>query len=497
MGDKSEPSGWKGLQLALVFLLAAATWPLALGAKRAVYPEPPSPARLEAWDRDIRSQAVQRLGKRSPGILDSHPDPELGRTLKAAMSRREWAGSVLDSNSYGLRELRYELPKPQDKFRVVLLGDDLVFGRRREDRPADHLARLLRNHCPTERDQIEVLSFGIPSWNLRSQKVWVLRQLALLQPDLVLHLLRPQAIGDTPGVSGDGEEADFTPQFRPRAQGLLLQTPTFAGEEVGSLLTANLDWTSRERYKRAASDLKELSAALQQNGCPYLLVTFWNGRQKLVPEVLTSELKRHQWVQLSDATLQGEDFWLTPAQLHTSNAGGKRLAELLFGWVETRELLSSPLLERPQARRMALAEEQLANEFTELGPLKLEAGIRFGASPARLKQVHGGISTSGCVSPFAAGLLQHDSPTSLLLRGQRIERGAFDEGAELSIWLEGERIGAILLSGPKRFSLEIPLPKALRNSRPVGFQLRASDYVYTGERLQYCTALVLEELTLQ
>jgi hypothetical protein len=152
------------LVVCLVFLLPEriARSPLAVGS-------PPV-------EPEARQMLIDELITRTPAAFDSHPDQDVGRV---GMPSKEWieAGRsgervAVRTNSHGMRDEEYPLPKPAGLTRIVLLGDSFVFGMgvAEEQRTASCLEEILRAHLSgngnAEEPIIECLSLGVPSWGI-------------------------------------------------------------------------------------------------------------------------------------------------------------------------------------------------------------------------------------------------------------------------------------------------------------------------------------------
>ncbi len=92
----------------------------------------------------------------------------------------------ININSRGLRDYEYTVEKPEDVFRIIVLGDSFTFGQGVELNET-YLKILERkiNALPTEEDY-EVLNFGVPGYHLSTEaeqfKVKALRY----SPDLII-----------------------------------------------------------------------------------------------------------------------------------------------------------------------------------------------------------------------------------------------------------------------------------------------------------------------
>lgn len=136
---------------------------------------PPVPADLPREQRDL-AIAAMREDPRMDGILFVHK-PGLDVSI----------GSFdLETNSLGLRGPEVATPKPEDTFRIVMLGDSVTFGWGVDDEVtfARRLETTWNEGMPKTR--LEVINTGLPKYDT-NQEAAMLRQIGLkLQPDLVV-----------------------------------------------------------------------------------------------------------------------------------------------------------------------------------------------------------------------------------------------------------------------------------------------------------------------
>lgn len=122
-------------------------------------------------------------------------DPELHHRMAA-----NWSGAFPDdilaavgradvpirTNSLGLRGPEVALDKPEDAFRVLVLGDSVAFGWgvRGEDTFASQLAALLATVYPDRR--IEVINAGVSGYGTWQELRWLEETGLELSPDVVI-----------------------------------------------------------------------------------------------------------------------------------------------------------------------------------------------------------------------------------------------------------------------------------------------------------------------
>jgi lysophospholipase L1-like esterase len=132
---------------------------------RVVFPAPPDPTR--------QPQIVYRV------------DPEVRYVLWP--NQKGWVDDgFVTTNSRGFRGGETDIPKPQGRLRIVVIGDSVVFGMGVND--ADTFSqqleqRLRARHAERE---IDVVNLGVPGYATRQEVALLERNLAILKPDIVL-----------------------------------------------------------------------------------------------------------------------------------------------------------------------------------------------------------------------------------------------------------------------------------------------------------------------
>jgi hypothetical protein len=141
-----------------------AFWPVS-------YRQPPRPSKRDAWQ----------------GLLHQRSSvPGLAYELAPSTKKRS-QGTVIKTNSVGMRDKEYALAKGASTFRVAAIGDSFTFGYGvfGEEAYPEVLESLLNESAHDER-QYEVLNFGVGGYDTRDEAV-VLRHKALpWDPDLVI-----------------------------------------------------------------------------------------------------------------------------------------------------------------------------------------------------------------------------------------------------------------------------------------------------------------------
>ncbi|MBU1087656.1 MAG: hypothetical protein KKD05_09120 [Candidatus Omnitrophica bacterium] len=90
-------------------------------------------------------------------------------------------------NSHGIRDKEYNIPKPKDVFRIIILGDSVTFG---TEYPIEQTyAKLLEqklNKDQTANVKYEVLNAGVCAYNAVQKYILLKNKLIDYQPDLVI-----------------------------------------------------------------------------------------------------------------------------------------------------------------------------------------------------------------------------------------------------------------------------------------------------------------------
>ena len=210
---------------------------------------------------------------------------------------REFRGVPITSNEYGMREESYAIQKPAGTTRVVFVGDSFVFGYRAA--AEDRLGVFLRNFLVQRgnSEEIECLHLAASSWNILAGSSYVRRQLHLLRPDLVVHVVVANDLDDAKGARGFGALGAYSPQVRERAGGLVsqLSPPGLWPQRLQTYLMFGLDHESRERYSDAATEISTLAAAVEAQGGRYLMLAGWESFNPMVSRHLASALRRSRW----------------------------------------------------------------------------------------------------------------------------------------------------------------------------------------------------------
>lgn len=455
----------------------------------------------------VRSRVIDQLVARSSGAYDSHNDPDVGRVLLRNLDGRSHGIVDIDTNRFGMRELDYELPKPPNTVRVVILGDSFVFGTGAEgkDRMGVFLQSYIEEHGAFSGD-VEVLHLGIMSWNIVAECAYLRRQVSLLQPDLVIHQTTGNDLDDVAGVRGFGSLAAFTPSERGRAQAATnydYPRQFLEGVFIGPLLYAH-DHESRTRYREARTALEELVRTVEAQGGEYLLLYHWRWRTKTSLEALTGGLEPSQIVHLSDEFLLDEAHWVRPDDRHWNRVGMEKVAKVLYAALAERDYLPALGLEPwPDAHAVYTEiQEQVRGAFDDdaqtEGRLKLlDAGLSCNPMTTHdAEQVYTGLDKDALVAPYAAFSLRSEGAERLHLKGHALDRPEMN-GATVTVVIDDQPTGTFDIQAGQPIDATWTVPDELRSRTFVSVYLVADDWVYVGDDLQQCVVFQLESLAFE
>jgi lysophospholipase L1-like esterase len=128
-----------------------------------------------------------------PAPPDNMRDPQIGYRADAEIryvhvpSQRGWIDNgFVTINSLGFRGSEVVLPKPSGRFRVAVVGDSIAvgWGVGDDETFSVQLERLLRAKRPTQ--DVDVVDLGVSGYDTRQEVTLLKRNVARLQPDLVL-----------------------------------------------------------------------------------------------------------------------------------------------------------------------------------------------------------------------------------------------------------------------------------------------------------------------
>lgn len=448
---------------------------------------------------EIRDRVVRELVQRTAGTYDSHPDPDIGRILIPGIESAAHGDIAINSNRFGFRERDYELPKPDDVVRVVLLGDSYVFGTNVEveDRIGAFLEDLLLRGTRAPNRRVEVLNIGILSWNIVAECAYLRRTLSVLDPDLVLQIVVNNDLDDVDGVRGFGGLSRFSVRHRERAGSTVRSAnPRLEmgiDEGAANLLTTWHDSFSRDRFRTAAGAIQKLSEALEAQGTRYALVVRWAGHKASTAAAALAEgLDPSDVLVMERGFIDDTSTWVADNDTHWNALGAELLAQAFYRWIIQGAHLSELDLDPDLKLRRRSRSILNAFEPSEPEPAAVQGlGTRVDFSEldvAAGQYVHTGVDGEGLVFPYAALTFQALRGGRLVLRGAALDRPEMN-GATVEVAVDGRPVGRLELQAARAFEESFELGSEVGDYLSV--TLTCDDWVYVGSDLRSCRSFRL------
>lgn len=464
---------------------------------------------LSMDDPDVVDIAIQQMMTLGDGLYDSHTDPDVAKVLQPGMDHHPYFGEiVLTTNSFGVREKEWTSPKAPGTLRVVILGDSFVLGAgiNAEQRMGTHLERYLRERLSGFEGNLEVLQIGMGSWNVRAECSFARRQLSLLKPDLMIHILVNNDLDDCLGVRGFGGFATVTPQHPRHVTGIVQRRypkQVLKGANTG-WLSNGMDWESRSRFKDALADLKELQAAVVRQGGKYQVLFAWGKFQQAAHFGLGQYFEERDSSYMSPHFGKQIEHRVSERDGHWGAFGNEQVAKMLYALITERGLL--PQVDLPtwtdadklMAEYFGRGREEAKRDRpigTWLSNVPIASEVKFGnLSDAEKAQIHGGIANDGMVRPYGSMILAAAGNT-LEIHGKALARPEIKD-AKLRVFLDEFQVGTVELATSDKFEFTATLPDQLELREYVSLRFLASDYVYTGSHMRECVSFQLERVAI-
>ena len=460
-------------------------------------------------DPGLRGEAVQELVGRALGIHDTFPDPEVGRILQPGIEGRRIGVHLVDTNEHGLRERSFSIERPENTVRVILLGDSFVYGAgvAAEDRLGVALERELASRARNRELAVEVLHFGVPSWNVVSECAFLRRQLSVLRPDLVVHIVVGNDLNDVAGSRGFGALSSFSDAHRGRADSLVyLRFPDYELDgRQKTWLNRALDHESRSRYREAAAALGRLEKSVNRCGGTYRVIAATTLFARTAMRYLFSSIPADRVLPMPASFMAELENRVARDDAHWSPLGHERMAEMLYGMIREQGLLerlspgSWPEAEDRARRMIAEGMADAEREPDERRVRRREAirkGLRFAELDGHGKaQLYGGFDREGRIGPYASMILRSAGTQSLLVEARRLGRPELEGVVE--VFVDERSMGTIELAGEGEVRFEAPMPPVLREREFVTVRFEAPDFVYDATDLRQTLALELVSVELR
>ncbi len=405
----------------------------------------------------------------------------------------------MHSNHWGVPERNWFL-EPIGSSRIVILGDALVMGVgvESEQRLGALLETFIKERAGNTAD-VEVLHIGLADWNTRAACTFARRVLLHLTPALVIHIPVEPDLGDIRGARGYGSLADFSPQARERATGMLSVTSAVGGgsETVANYLASDLCWESRQRYALAARDVERLAQGVRVTGAEYLMLLGWTGKQALGVEHFGPVLEPEQLALLPDAFVLDQSTLEPGGHRRWSEEAHEELALLLYGLIQQRNLL--PALQLPPWDQADAAVEATrgsrstgdtgsARDAAPIPAPALVPEIDFAElTSTEARQVYGGVFGE-YAAPYVSLVLRGAGATELRIRGNRMGRPEL-RGGTTRVFVEEFEVGQWDLVGPRPIDETFALPTQLHGRAFLNVRFVSDDYLYPEPRM--CASFML------
>ena len=122
-----------------------------------------------------------------------------------------WEGIDVHISSSGFRGDEINIPKPENTFRILNIGDSVAFGW--EVNEVDTYGKQLEQMLNDQNDGInyEVINAGVPGWNIKMERDFLLQEGIQYEPDLIIMDLTivNDIYGQGPAVSEDPSLLDW------------------------------------------------------------------------------------------------------------------------------------------------------------------------------------------------------------------------------------------------------------------------------------------------
>jgi hypothetical protein len=197
-----------------------------------------------------------------------------------------WEGIPVHINSHGLRENEVAIPKPAGTYRLLNVGDSIVYGWRvrQEDTFGHQLEALLNEGIATQ--PVEVVNAAMPGWTLEASRNYLLQEGFDYEPDaVILSIAVVNDITDAPIVR---PENTFFSWLRDNTYSwpfLTTQARFLMARQVGPEAIPALNPPQEARayypqnennplYELAWGFVRDMRDATEARGLPFIVVVF-------------------------------------------------------------------------------------------------------------------------------------------------------------------------------------------------------------------------------
>ena len=201
---------------------------------------------------------------------DTLPEPDVGRIAKRN-HRFVFKDAAVVTNNAGLRSAEPFTPPLPGSFRIICLGDSMVFGTGglEADRFCDRIGAFYRDSgIRPDGREVQTYALGIDSWTAVNEATYLSSRISDYAPDVILVMTLANDITDTFGVNGAGAATqDFSPEYRSQGSAVFSIWPVdYFGVDVGSALMTNLCPEADRRWGKAMTRLRRLETLQSARG---------------------------------------------------------------------------------------------------------------------------------------------------------------------------------------------------------------------------------------
>jgi len=213
------------MMLALVVLVTGLLFKASLSFLKVRYAPFIAHHIVNTMSEEEKKQHYEGIVSKNPALWDTVPEPNVGRIGQAYKTSIHKQAEVTFNNA-GMRSKKDYLPKDDQTFRIVCLGDSFVFGTGgpEEHRFCNQIEDFYHSeNINIEGKPIETLALGLGSWNAIQEASYLSSRLSSFDPDIIIVLTTRNDITSSSGVTGKGFLSNqFSPEFRDKGNGILL-----------------------------------------------------------------------------------------------------------------------------------------------------------------------------------------------------------------------------------------------------------------------------------
>jgi len=159
---------------------------------------------LLVLEMGVRAIVPEQTFWLTSAIYAASEDADVSYTFKPNYQGMAF-GVDLHTNEWGFRDKNWSLQKPDNTFRIALLGDSHAagYGVPSQQSVGSRLDALLNQHDETEQ-QYEVMNFAVPAYNSHQQLAILKRYVLPYKPDLIIVIPCNNDADPTPVVDAQG-----------------------------------------------------------------------------------------------------------------------------------------------------------------------------------------------------------------------------------------------------------------------------------------------------